>query len=219
MAQQAEPVSEETYALITNQAALTVARLVSQFQSNNPQSPNKLEKFLTVFGNQIQAVENMMVDLRNLRRILVVGGVSATGAQLDGMGSIVGERRGGLDDITYRQRILTRIRINLSSGTTEEIIEALCSTISAAQGSCPSLQIKSFFPAKITVLADGVVVNGLEIARLLRQMAAGGVQRYFIFDTSADAFMFASASSIETSTTNGFSDVAMTTGGTLSWVA
>jgi hypothetical protein len=48
----------------------------------------------------------------------------ATGKQLDRIGAIVGQQRGGLSDADYRLRILIKAAINTGNGLTEQIIQA-----------------------------------------------------------------------------------------------
>ena len=47
---------------------------------------------------------------------------TAVGAQLDQLGAIVGQARGGLDDDVYRRYIVARISTNASQGRFEDLI-------------------------------------------------------------------------------------------------
>lgn len=50
---------------------------------------------------------------------------NATGTTLEIYGKLLGELRGGLDDLLYRNLIAARILANQSQGTTDEMIEIL----------------------------------------------------------------------------------------------
>lgn len=79
--------------------------------------PNFLA-FLQAFTAQAQAVEDALQQLFTER-----GVDTATGEELDNLGNIVGEARGGLDDTTYRNLVKSGILLNKSSGTVSEILE------------------------------------------------------------------------------------------------
>ena len=72
---------------------------------------------LELLGVQVQEVEDAVYQILTDTVL-----ETAEGAQLDGLGEIVGEERAGRDDATYRIAIRTRIAINLSEGTIENIM-------------------------------------------------------------------------------------------------
>lgn len=67
----------------------------------------------------IQTAENMIWDIINSRNLN-----TATGAQLDLLGELVGEpRKGRTEDEEYREAIRLRVRINRSQGRTSDILD------------------------------------------------------------------------------------------------
>jgi hypothetical protein len=101
-----------TYSKMNDLVAQAQARLISQFQ-NKP----KIAGFLSAFSQQVQDLENAVWQL-NTERALPI----AVGAQLDGLGSIVGIKRLGRDDETYRAAIKGQIGVNTTNATPEDVI-------------------------------------------------------------------------------------------------
>jgi hypothetical protein len=101
--------------LKTTHAAEAKANLIELFK-NRPNWASLLE----AIAAQFQQLEEVFFELINDRFL-----DDAVGAQLDGMGQIVGRARNGLDDEAYRTRIRAQIRINLSSGTIPDLVEIL----------------------------------------------------------------------------------------------
>lgn len=92
-----------------------LARLLEQYK-NKP----KLAALLTGFITEIQELEDVLNVLGTQRGIDV-----AVGAQLDGIGEIVGiSRPPGMNDSDYLFLIKTKIIQNLNEGTAEEFIAA-----------------------------------------------------------------------------------------------
>lgn len=78
---------------------------------------NNLETLLTIFLKPAQRLENTSIDMLTKRFV-----DTAEGAQLDVLGRLVGQPRGGLVDDTYRRYIRARVAANNSSGKREELI-------------------------------------------------------------------------------------------------
>lgn len=78
-------------------------------------SPN-LQALMRALLLQLKDVETTFYQLLNQRGIH-----TAFGAQLDVLGKLVGEGRGGRDDEAYRQAILGRISVNAASGTIDDV--------------------------------------------------------------------------------------------------
>jgi hypothetical protein len=134
---------------------------------------------------------------------------SAVGVQLDGIGAIVGQPRQGRNDVDYRIAIFARIAVNISSGTPEEIINALLLFE-------PSnlIQVFEFFPAQFTVeYLMPIIADGQTMARVLNTIRPAGVYGQLLWHTTVDTFQFSSTSSSEIDSTKGFSNAAQTTGG------
>lgn len=101
--------------LIDDHAARAVGNL-----SHDYKKENILKLLEDVIMPEVQEAELMMFSLIAERLV-----DSATNAQLDQWGKVVGEPRDGLSDIAYRGFINARILSNLSEGQTETIIEVL----------------------------------------------------------------------------------------------
>jgi hypothetical protein len=86
------------------------------------------EKLLATYIQQIQELEQALFQLIDDRTL-----ETSLGAQLDGLGSVVGEARLGRDDDAYRIAIKGRITLNLSNGTPEDIISVIASQIGPKQ--------------------------------------------------------------------------------------
>lgn len=97
---------------LTNHTEVALKKLVEQFRRKT-----KWTALLSAFLKQAQDLEDALWQLFTQR-----GLDTAIGAQLDVIGRIVGEPRySSPDDEEYRMRIKARIRVNLSSGTPEDI--------------------------------------------------------------------------------------------------
>src|SRR5690606_7213019 len=95
--------------------AAALSRLVTQFRDKP-----RIEALLKAIAAQVQQLEDVATDLLEKRWL-----DSAEGAQLDGLGRILGLDRGAWDDEQYRARLRVRIRILLADGTPENIIATL----------------------------------------------------------------------------------------------
>lgn len=124
---------------------------------------------LSLFGGQIQDLENALFQVLNETDI-----ESAVGAQLDGLGSIVGEERAGRQDAAYRIAIRTRIVLNSSQGTIEDLL-ALALAISGGT----KAEAIEYFPAGFVIrildtLPPGT--DGAKIAAVVRSGKPAGVR-------------------------------------------
>ena len=81
---------------------------------------NTNEKFVAVMASPFQSLEGMLQQLLTERSI-----DTAVGAQLDVIGRIVGQRRNGLDDDTYRRHCRAKISVNRATGTFEDIYKII----------------------------------------------------------------------------------------------
>ncbi len=134
-------------------AASALARLAEQFKNK----PN-LAALLNNLNAQTQELENAFQDLFTQRAI-----DTAFGEQLDVLGIILGQERGGFDDDTYRLYLNARMLLNISSATKEDlygIFEALLDAPS-------TLEIKEWFPAGFVLRLSGRPFTADEIYRLI----------------------------------------------------
>jgi hypothetical protein len=138
---------------ISDYAARALLRLPQQFKSK----PN-LADFITATFWSLQDVENVAYDLLVLRWMK-----NAEGAQLDGIGEIVGEARQGNNDANYLERIYQRIFLNASKGTPETLISVLALITGGTL-----IIYNEVWPAKVQM-----ITNGSHIPDLLRETMEG----------------------------------------------
>lgn len=131
-----------------------LSRLVTQFRDKP-----RIKALLKAIAAQVQDVSDTADDLREKRWL-----DSAEGAQLDGLGRILGLARGAWDDDRYRAQLRVRIRILLADGTPENIIETL-----ALLANGESVQLIETYPAELRIVVGGAVSPDVEAA--LRETA------------------------------------------------
>lgn len=137
-------------------------RLISRYQGTN------VEDILRATAADFQDFENAAAGVRNDCWL-----DTAAGIQLDLYGAILNVSRGGFSDDDYRIRIKARIIRYQSSGTIEEIIQAVQLLTQAR-----SVQIIERYPAKIDITAMGVgtvLGSASEIATTIKNAKMGGV--------------------------------------------
>lgn len=141
-----------------------LARLVTQFR----QQP-KIEAVLRSLLGSVQEAQEAIESLRNGRALR-----HAVGAQLDGIGQIVGLERGTMGDEEYRHRLGIQIRVNLANGTPEDILETLALVLGRTVG----IRLTETFPAEMTVVVEQSVPYpaGKAAAETLRQIKPAGVR-------------------------------------------
>lgn len=168
--------------------------LIQQFKGK----PN-FEAFLAAIAESMQDIEDMLIDMWQARWI-----DNATGAQLDGIGAIVGVARNNLDDDTYRIRIRVRIRLNLSNGTPDDILKI----VRLLSTDATTLNLTEYPPASFLLEAFGGITQELaeEIALAIDQARSAGVQWALIFSEyeEDDTFAFAEGSTPEDDLNRGF---------------
>ena len=91
-----------------------VSLIVSQFLTRAP----ALVAIAAAFLEEVQLAEDTLLDLASDLNV-----DAATGAQLDLLGALLGERRDNLDDATYRRYLRARMMIRVSQGAIDEILE------------------------------------------------------------------------------------------------
>lgn len=162
-------------------AASALARLAEQFKNKA-----NLAALLNAINVQSQDVETALQDLLSLRSV-----DTAFGAQLDVLGAIVGQPRGGFDDDAYRLYISARVLLNISSGTIPEVI----AIFRALVDDTTTIEFEEQFPAGFVLRLGGQAFTPTMIQTLigfLRSARAGGVRgllEWFESDP-ADVFRF-----------------------------
>lgn len=141
-----------------------LGRLVEQFKGKE-----NLIALLTTYTTETQSLQTVLLSLLDIVKVN-----SAEGVQLEGIGSIVGEERFGRDDAPYRLAILARIRLNLSRGTTEDVI----GLIRALAGNVV-VKMQEFWPASFVAevldAVDPATLDLIVIGLLVSDGKAAGV--------------------------------------------
>lgn len=127
-------------------AELAVSRLASQFAGST-----KLQSLVRAICEPFNSVEACANELINNRWI-----DTAIGAQIDGLGTIVGEGREGRNDDDYREALRFRVFINVSKGTPPDVIRALDYITKA-----DDVQYMESWPATVFLYSDGYSANKL----------------------------------------------------------
>lgn len=142
----------------------------------------RFEDFLHNFCDQFQDLEDTLFDLY-LNRALE----TAVGAQLDGLGQIIGLERGAMDDDDYRLRLKAQIQLNVSSGTPEELL-GLC----VALQPLVEFELNEYGPASVVITANDVLgIDGDVISAILHSGKVGGVKLIFEWFENLPVFTFA----------------------------
>jgi len=167
----------------------------------------------------LQAAEDVAYQMLALRSVY-----TATGVNLELVGSLVGQERPGIagaDDEVYRLWILVRIMVNRSNGRWSELLDIL-ERIGITEH-IDAIEMHgghyAYAGPAFRTCVFGVDATQIQSIWELVQLAGGaGCQWDFCWTTydEADAFTLASTPGAdEASTTQGLSNVAGTTGGYL----
>ncbi len=154
-------------------------RVVEQFKDQ----PN-FEALVEALSAQAQSAHDAVLGTLNNTVV-----ADSEGAQLDGIGSIVGEERFGRSDEDYRIAILARIRLNLSNGTPEDIIEI----VRLVAGDV-SVQLTETPPASFIVdILDALDpdVDPQIVANFIADARPAGVGGFLIYSEEAESATFA----------------------------
>ena len=144
---------------INNFAELAIDRLLQQDKERKSS-----QKLVTAFVSEIQNIEDSMFDVYSYRGIY-----TAIGAQLDIVGKIVGETRNGKNDTSYRIAILARIKLNVSAGEPNSIIDAIKQLMSPTM-----ISFTEPYPAFFTVFIQSSI-NIPNIAAIIKEISPAGV--------------------------------------------
>ncbi len=184
---------------VTDHVARGLARLLQQFKGQP-----RIEALLTGYLEQVQELEDSLWDLRTLRSLDL-----AEGEQLDRLGEIVGQARGGLDDDNYRQLIRARIQANRSDGQADRLL-LIARLVLSIGDSEPILTLTEGFPASVVIqnFDDIDPVDPNVVFGLLHDAKAAGVRLQFIYQTVASnlAFQFSSDASLDSDVQQGMGD-------------
>lgn len=187
---------------ITTHVTDGLALLLQQFKTKP-----YVEAILGAWLSQVQELETAFFDL------IESGLLTATDAQLDQIGDLLGRPRAGLVDDEYRIVLQGTALAIASSGTVPElyaiadlVLKLVTFTITESQH------------ATVKIEPDAAVAVGAQLLlEVLVRAKAGGV-RLLVIDPRGSAssrFAFSSTAVTETDSNKGLSDVAASTGGRL----
>lgn len=124
---------------ITDHVDQALNRLITQYKANCANLQNTISGFV----EQTQDDENMFQEFFAERYL-----ATAIGAQLDGLGQIIGVNRGSLNDADYRARLYLKIAQNFSEGAIENLIWIYKELMDA-----DSIILSEIFPAEFSMMA------------------------------------------------------------------
>lgn len=153
--------------------AQAYGRLLYQYQGKP-----RMEALLAAFMQRLQDAHKATWDVLTLTSI-----ETATGAQLDRLGLIVGESRRDRDDDIYRRWIRARVRTNRSDGRVVDFYAILALVF-------PESDARLFdrFPNAVEVILDGAVgALAEDTNRLVQSARAAGHRVEFLYTESAVA--------------------------------
>lgn len=135
--------------------------------------------------------------------------LTATFAQLDQIGALLGLSRGALSDTQYRAILRGLALANRSWGTANEHIAIL--DIILGEG---AYTLTESFPAGLLVEPDASITPlQTALAEVLRRARAGGVGTGLIDPPDVEAFTFAPDEDVTGDSSHGYSDTTGLTGG------
>lgn len=139
---------------------------------------------MTAFVQQVQEAEDAAYATCGAQQLWNGTTYPSVGAQLDGIGEIVGQERDGLDDSEYLIFILGKIAENYSDTTIPTLLSI---AVLLFQATYP--QMLQLFPASVAfqVSSDALLPANLytAVANILQNSVGGGISVGFIsgFDT------------------------------------
>lgn len=164
--------------LQSDHAGVALGKFAEQFKNKA-----NLAALMNIFTKQVQRVEQALYDLYTLRWIS-----TATGAQLDVLGKIVGQPRdNSANDDEYRVRIQARILTNKSDGTMRAIYRIFAVLLPGTH-----VLFQPGYPAGFEFFIDKVLTPTYAqlYASFLRAAHAAGVWGNLRWYPVADPLMF-----------------------------
>lgn len=155
-----------------------------------------IEKLVQLFNEELNEIETALYDLVRLRQI-----ETATFAQLDVLGQIIGLQRQGLDDESYRIGLKAQLLVNRSSGGPEEIYAIF-------NAGFPQLNVRyrPEYPAGFTLTLSGGPLSDTHsqlAVKFIQSATAGGVRAVLQWQQYEDSEMLTLLTAGGTSTSSG----------------
>jgi hypothetical protein len=166
-----------------------VARLLSFLKGK----PN-LTALLGCYAAEVQAAEDALWQLLTQRYALSTppsGQSMAQGNQLDGIGDIVVQSRGGAADADYILQLLAKITLNSASGRINDLI-SLVQLLNAGL----TVRLVQAYPASFLIYVSAPISNGSTQGSIVRSATAAGVASELVATTAAAARTFTVTTSV-----------------------
>ncbi len=193
-------MSSHMFTEITDHTAQAKARQVEFFKDK----PN-FDALIGIFTDRLQELESVIVDFRDKRHI-----DGAEGIQIDKLGQIFLESRGGLGDEPYRSAVKNAYAKKAKSGEWETLIQAYSAYTGANR-----VVLTYYYPHTMILNAevdDPSAVETTHINSGMQKIRAGGKEMDCTMSLSEGAFSFISlGDNIDTSL--GWSSIADSTSG------
>lgn len=151
---------------IAGHCAEGLKRLASQYQPHE-----RLKAVLCILAGRWDGPELAAAELLALRQL-----ETAAGAQLDGIGKLVGEDRGGQTDTIYRIALRARILTNASQGDPDTLITILTLLV---DGRGP-VTLVEHFPNVVIMATSGIALMEGEIYALMLARAVPAAVRLIL---------------------------------------
>jgi hypothetical protein len=139
-----------------------------------------LNKLLSAIVSPVQELEDCFQDLIYERSL-----TTATGVNLDNLGAIVGEKRNYKKDSDYRIAILSRIIINASGGTVNEIIAAIMLLYGTK-----NIEVSNLYPACYSIFIDQSPEKLAGIKQIISSITPAGIGDFVIIANSSEGGLF-----------------------------
>lgn len=197
---------------------LKMLKMLADRWQKNPDS--FIGRLLTLLGEQVDALEEQAIKVEQWHDI-----DQAKGYPLEQLAANINQKRGNATDEILRLLIKSKAARSLSRGTIDDIIYVIAVSLDTDES---QIDIRELFddpdnpePAAIKIASLPITqlnkagITASQFGRIVKRSAAPGVRVAGIELTGT--FSFASGTAIEAST-EGFANIGMTTGGTLSGV-
>lgn len=189
---------------INNHIQAAIARFMQQYLAvstqytiNYPISEITLQVsgitgLLAAFVDQIQQLEDQAFSVNTGRQLYNGTTTPAVGAQLDGIGQLVGLNRNGLLDAEYILFLFGTIAANFSRGTYLDVFNTASYLFNSTQ-----IYIQDYPPTSIAIqVAGSQLPDNLknQAKAILETVPSGGVSILFVAETKVqNAFRYSSA--------------------------
>jgi hypothetical protein len=166
----------------------------------------RIKAWISSYLKQVQLLEDEIWEVF-LTRLLE----HADGVHLDKIGKKVGQPRIGTDDDVYKLHIRARIRINISNGQSDDIVE-LCRLLLQAL----RFRVYDYYPASFVIdVLDPMVEDPAFVASLIGEARGAGIGHslHYSFDEEDETFAFSDTDVEQADAFRGMSDTAVDASG------